>query len=104
MDHFGWTHIVNENDLQTPTSRLANETTYTRLRRPRGCVDSACLQLGFLPHNVFPRFTDRGWPDLARRPSAAGAAGPPRREWVSGTRRKKLKFVEVPSVCQGTGL
>ena len=64
-DHFGWTHIANENDLAGPTTRLANESTLTRLRRPRGCVGTACLQLGWLPHDLFPRFTTAaGWPAI----------------------------------------
>ena len=69
VDHFGWTHMVNENDLDTPTSVMSNESTRFNLHLPRHCSPGpsadGCLRVGFLPHNVFPRFTDRGWPSLA---------------------------------------
>ena len=55
MDHFGFTHIVNDNDLSAPTHRLANETTSFNLRHPRGCNASTCLRAGFLPFDRVPR-------------------------------------------------
>ena len=55
VDHFGFTHIVNDNDLSAPTHRLANETTSFSLRHPRGCNASTCLRAGFLPFDRVPR-------------------------------------------------
>lgn len=77
IDHFGWTHMFNENDLKAPTDRRANETTLFNVLRPRGCAASQpgeqtnrpCLRVGFLPHDVFPRITDQGW--AALEPAAA---------------------------------
>lgn len=62
IDHFGFTFLFAENDLQTPTDKLANGTTLFSLRRPRGCQDTACLRAGFFPHDQFPRFGS--WPLL----------------------------------------
>lgn len=73
VDHFGYTHLFNENDLTVPTDRMANEVTLFNLKLPHGCTPGnaadSCFRVGFLPHDVFPRFTNRSWPELA--PKAA---------------------------------
>ena len=64
-DHFGLTYVLDQNDLRTPTSKIANETTIFTLRHPRSCEHPACLRAGFLPHDLFPRFGS--WPLLRNR-------------------------------------
>ena len=66
VDQQGWSFIVAESQTSPHTSQLANETTMMRIER-QGCAADACLRLGFLPYDQFPRIG--AWPAL--RPTAA---------------------------------
>ena len=61
VDQQGWSFIVADSRSSPHTSQLANETTLMTIER-HGCAPEACLRLGFLPYDQFPRIGS--WPAL----------------------------------------